>query len=321
MDNSILNAFCDYLNVTVPYDRSGGLLDDLLDACRPVAVAEAVGMEDVWRIGADSGTLLVKRRGPVMICGLSGTAIAALRQEGESWRSVLSALEALPHNVTRLDAAYDVRTHAPPVLWEIYQRSRPSRGLRLGRTRSKVQLAYWGPGSTGEDTGTVRIGTRQSELKARIYDKRQERIDAKFPDPGPWLRYEITLSAAHRLSLEDAWDPTAVFWHFACPALLKPPEGIVLPWWRPGGEGFTCGPRTERTPLERLERYLETSRLVELAAACGAYGAQAVLAWLNERLPAQRQDTPIPSLEIRPAAYNCRPTYAEFRRARKAAGW
>jgi len=327
-----LLAHCDFLNTTVPYDHTANLASELLDACGPAGISIKNGdCDGVWRIGPDQGTLTLKRRGPVMVCGLSGSAIAALRKRLSCWLDVLTVLASYPHRVTRLDAAFDLRIDAPPVLWELYQRGKRS-GLRLGRAASPVKLAYWGPGSTGADTGTIYIGGKKAELKARVYDKRQERIDAREPDPGPWVRYEVTVTAAHEVSLADAQSPTALFWHFAHPALLRLPAGASPPPpWVPAGFGFQCPPREPRTAMERLIRYLDSTDIIQtlckFAAACGPHGALLVIERLKAALQVGGEGGPPPSEAVAPSSTaesqsgNRRPSYAEFKRARDAAGW
>lgn len=325
-----LAAHCDFLNVTVPIDQTGQIDEDILDACGPAGIWKKPGDKDgLWRIGAAGGSLILQPRGRVLICGISGTAIEALRQRDQCWLDVLIALAGYPHRVTRLDAAFDIEAHAPPIIWTLFLRGKRA-GLRLGRTASKVHLGHWGPGSTGEDTGTLYIGTRTSELRAKVYDKRQQQIDVAKIDPGPRTRYEITVTDAHEVSLADAQDPTALFWHFSRPALLRlPPTLPPPPAWVPAGQGFACPPLPKRTPEERLQRYLDHSdaiaTLCKLAQDCGPYGGRLAVTRLQTALNVGGEGGPPPS-QAAPAAAgnrqgNLRPTYAEFRRAREANGW
>ena len=79
-------------------------------------VAERTGREGLYDIqGRSDGTLLVLRRGQVLVVGISGGAIRALQVAG-TWTDVLLALYEFPHRVTLLDAAYDVPINAPPAL-------------------------------------------------------------------------------------------------------------------------------------------------------------------------------------------------------------
>lgn len=74
--------------------------------------------------------------------------------------------------------ALDVASHAPPLLQALYGRA--ARG-EVSLTRKTLDpgrhvFRYIGPGPDGEDTGTVYLGARSAEVKARVYDKRWERI-------------------------------------------------------------------------------------------------------------------------------------------------
>ena len=83
-----------------------------------------------------------------------------------------------------------------------------------------------------------------------------------MPDPGSWLRAELTVTSAMGISLKDAWEPAPVFWRFMAQAL----EGIVtrpsdVPAWVPAGDsvGFVLPTRPVLDPMQRLERRLERS--------------------------------------------------------------
>jgi hypothetical protein len=94
-----------------------------------------------------------------------------------------------------------------------------------------------------------------------------------MPDPGQLTRYELTLRSGVGISLCDAWDPTAAFWHFASPGLLPSPEDA--PDWAPHGgsmlpSGFDLPKRDKPiSPFDRMRAALERSpdlaRLVDLA--------------------------------------------------------
>lgn len=133
--------------------------------------------------------------------------------------------------------------------------------------------------------GTVYLGGRSAEVKARVYDKRQERIARGYPDPGPWLRAELTVTGAVGVSLKDVWSPAPVFWHFMASTL----KGIAacpvdVPEWVPGGVGFSLPPRPVLDPVQRLARRLERStELQDLCSlACSVRGG-AVLVYRRLR--------------------------------------
>jgi hypothetical protein len=268
-------VFTDYLHVTVPYDQSGGLAMAVLDACGHGGVLERAGVPGLYDMYGGAGTLLILRRGQVVIVGISGGAIKCMR-DLRVFNDVLWALAGFPHRVTKIDAAYDVAVEAPPILEEVYQAFKAT-GVYLGKRAAPVSKTGWKVGVSGEETGTVYVGGRKAELRAKVYDKRQEQIDKASGDLGPRVRYELTVTnKAAAISLRDAADPTALFWHYmGGRLLLRRPPGI--PDWEPGGIGFALPRRPEALPAEKLKRYIEGARDtfrrgLALADACGPYG-------------------------------------------------
>ncbi len=269
-----LAAHCDYLNVTIPFDQSGGVQDEVLVACGRAGIGGRVLDPGVFDCGG--GTLWMRRRGLVLVVGVSGAALEMLRKVG-AFNDLLWVLADRPHRVTRLDAAHDVPMEAGPELRRLFDLGN-GEGIRLGQRRASVSLSGWKIGVAGHETGTLYVGTMQSEIRAKVYDKRQERIDRSFPDPGPLLRFEVTVTGKCGASLRDAENPTGLFWHFAAPDLLCPPPGVILPAWVPGGVGFDLPGRFLLSPWDRLQHYLSDGEVmrvaVRLADACGPSGRE-----------------------------------------------
>lgn len=202
------------------------------------------------------------------VLSASGTALVGLRQ-AQVYGEFLHSFASGPHRVTRLDVALDMAVHAPPLIRSLYERACQG-DILLTRKRLRPDRhisLHLGPNADGEDTGTLDLGGRTSEVKATLYDKRQERIVKGFDDPGPWFRVELTVTAAVGVSIRDAWAPEPVFWHFMGSALagvVERPTG--LPAWVPGDSGFKLPPRSVVDPVQRLSRRLERSR--ELLDLC-----------------------------------------------------
>ena len=157
---------------------------------------------------------------PVAVISASGAALAALRSVG-AYAGYLRVLSSDVHRLTRLDVALDVLVDAPSVLDALYSRAK-SGGVSLTRKALDPHrhVSRWqSPDSAGLDTGTVYLGGKTSEVRARVYDKRLERIARGLPDPGSWLRAELTVTSAMGISLKDAWEPAPVFWRFMAQAL------------------------------------------------------------------------------------------------------
>ena len=237
----------DWMSVSCPSGIASLLVDDLRPIVSAVPGSCAMSSGDGWYLSDsidDRGSGIVQRRShthsPVSVISASGIAVSALRDAG-LWSEYLRVFASDSHRVTRLDVALDVLVPAPGLLQSLYKRA--SSG-EVALTRKALNPArhlrsIMSPGVTGEDTGTIYLGGKTAEVKARVYDKRHERIASGFPDPGPWLRAELTVTAAVGISLKDAWEPAPVFWHFMTQAL----DGIIsrpvnVATWVPGGIGF-----------------------------------------------------------------------------------
>jgi hypothetical protein len=276
------SVFCDFVQVTTPVGDWASLRSglepylDMLGASVEFDSGAAGGesSEVLWRAG-DYGTVRAKRYSAVMAVGTSGGTLGAFRAAGllGKW---LAALGSGQHTVTRLDATMDRAADAAPEIARIVAAGSGDPGISLSRKRVAprdiTQLTHRRP--DGLDTGTVYVGARQADVRACVYDKREERLSRGLDDIGPMVRYEVRLGKAVGASLRDAHDPEAIFWHFAAPGLLSAPEGV--PAWFKHGEGFRCDQVDVPTPLARLRRRVQASAdvaaLVRLAREVGPYG-------------------------------------------------
>lgn len=270
---SLHSPFCDSLNVTTPVDNS----DELQTSLRPF-LCEMGGSEDgegFWSVpvlvgaspgscGVDlsetarqRGTVVFKRWGQVLQVGTSGRALASLRAAGlfGHWLSIIASY---PHRVTRLDVAVDIRRPAAGSVMGLYRHVR-TEGLALGRKRTPAAKCrgllrashYVTP---PVETGTVYVGRYGSaEICAKVYDKRNEVIDAGGSDPGDWLRVELTFSGQVGCTMRDVSSPGPLFWNYAS-ELLAPPVGFVA--WSRGDTGFD------------LERPAPVDPVVAITRAC-----------------------------------------------------
>ena len=271
-------VFCDYVQVTVPTEAWA----DTRDAVEPVldSIGLQVEVDDersgnvLWRGG--DGTVKAKRIGPVYALGASGSVLAGLRMAGLLHR-YLAEVGAQPHRVTRLDVSLDVRERTSPVIERLAAAVISPEGVALSRKRvsPKHCTRYVSRTPQGEDTGTIYLGSAQADVRLCLYDKQQERIDKGLPDIGhPLTRYELRLRGGTGVTLRDAADPEAVFWHYAAPAIMPRPAGVSD--WVSHGTGFQLDPADLPLPAERLRRRVQASAdaaaLVKLADAVGPYG-------------------------------------------------
>lgn len=287
--------FCDYLDVTVPLMRA----DSLLDGIHPVLleaghVCTSAGDESYVRLyRGEEGVCSTKPVRDVLRVSASGGVLASLRSSG-LFANYLAVIGEDDHRVTRIDAAIDVLTDAPPVVRDVLHRGRCG---EIALTRKRVppssvhfanRLALYSEAPVV--TGTVYIGRKGNEASAKVYDKRNERMDRGLPDPGPWLRYEVTARSGLRPSLRDAWVPSELFYHLAAPGLVPRPPGIAD--WVPHGVGFVLPKRSKLDPAAALKRRLDSSleleAWLELADKAGPHGREFLLHQLRRRIEGRR---------------------------------
>lgn len=267
---SAAEVFCDYLNVTVPIDY----LREAREGLRPVmdSVGAVVEADDRYRV--DGGSLKHENRGRFGLISASGQVLASLRQF-RLFDEYLRVLGSLPHKVTLLHATRDRVADGPAEVQGLYRRA--CRG-GVSLTRKAIQprqiTKLFGPSVLdGRDTGSVYLGRRTSEVWAKVYDKREERLVKGFADPGPLVRDELCCGKVGA-TLRDAQAPEALFWHYMAPGVYRRPRGA--PAWSPGVEGCSLAPRELLPPAQRLKRRVESSSeiraLLELANQAGPHG-------------------------------------------------
>lgn len=260
-----LRPTTDWLTVTVPTEVAPLVLGEVRDVLSSAPGISGCQLEG-WRFPS-GGCVRVGEKGAVTVISCSGAALVELRLTG-LFADYLRSLASDSHRVTRVDSALDVPAPAPPLLHALY--SKACRGeVRLTHKPSPVRR-YMGPSEVeGVDTGTVYLGSRDAKARARVYDKRRERMDHGLPDPGDWIRYEFTGTGHLGVSLKDAWESAPLFWHYMGRSVLSAPPGVSA--WIPGGEGFILPPRRVPGPSEAFQRRIEySSELREIIAQARA---------------------------------------------------
>lgn len=250
-----MGAFCDHLSVSFHPERNPlGALQSLL-----LSVGGTVWDDRTYRVG--EGTVKLYRAYGVLYCSATGSALAHLRQAGV-FMEWLSTIAEWPHRITRLDVAHDFDVDGPDVLDALRARY-PTGRVNLGRKALPVSLQL-AIRDDGRETGTFYVGHRsKARCTARVYDKRQERLDKRGDDGPPRTRFEVTVKQDYGATLRDAAEPDRLFWHTAAPSLLDAPEGTP-PWSADWSQGWKADPRTERLPAEVLARRLADSAEVDL---------------------------------------------------------
>lgn len=269
-----MNPHADFLSLTTAPESAGHVVNELLPVLD--AAGGSVELQDESRtlVKVDAGTVLLQKRFGVFCVSASGDALRRFR-EAELFGEYLAALSVVPHRITRLDSALDVVADAPVVIRSMWRRAAAGRiALSRKRVPGSNCSKHISPGIDGRETGTVYVGTPQAEVRAVVYDKRQEIFVRTGVDVGPRLRFEIRCKSGVGVSLRDAHAPASVFWHYAAPGLMDRPEGVQA--WAPSAEGFEMPDRATFTAAELMERKLEGSadirRLLELADQVGPLG-------------------------------------------------
>ena len=273
-----MSVICDWLDVTfhpgrTPVESLRGLL--LIHGAEVVT-------EDVFRLG--DGTVHMGQRYGVFRVSASGGALAYLRLVG-GFMDWLSVLSEWPHRITRLDVALDVDRDGADVLDEL-RSAYPSGQVNLRRKALPVALLL-AVRDDGRETGSFYVGRRsRARCTARVYDKRQERIDKVGQKGPPRTRYEVTVKQDYGVTLRDAAEPDRLFWHVASPALIECPDG--MPEWSPDwSQGWKADPRSALLPADVLARRVTSSPELDLlegiADKMGPHGR----VWLLRRLAAR----------------------------------
>jgi hypothetical protein len=275
----------DYLNVSFPETISALVLDsvkEVLDYC-----GAHQKTDELYRIG-ETGTVRIRKRNGYSLVGLSGDALSTLRNS-DMYATMLWAFAVHPHRVTSLDIAHDVNIDSRPVLRSLYRRARGSKGLRLSRKRiqrDNVNQYVVNSRYDDGDTGTIYLGSRKSEVHAKVYDKRNEILDRTGVDVGHGLtRYELTVTSKMGVSLSDVQTPEPIFWHYMSEVLPRP-DGV--PNWVAGGQGYTMPERRTVMPAEKLKQVIgespEIERWLKYADDAGPNGREYLLGLLRRRI-------------------------------------
>jgi hypothetical protein len=293
-----MKATSDYLNLTVPSDQR-----EPMQTCVESYLEQCGGFErcaDLWQVGA-GGTAKFSSRGRVGIAGFSGVTLATMRA-ANLLDHFLHAVSEFNPRVSTLDMFVDVIAPGADVLPPLYRKACAGEVALTRKVAGHVrQLLSPGAGADKRDTGTVYIGDRHThDVTARIYDKQHERLEKKFPDPGPLTRFELTVRGAVGATLRDVSDPTELFWHYAAPDLMKRPADVGE--WKSIAFERVLGTPPPVEPYQRLKRLFESSadveRLLSIARAMPNGEAALALLWrkaLGRGSGRPEAETPLPT--------------------------
>ena len=269
IDKSLCLPFCDYANITSPKENEEAILA-LLMPFLDILGASLVS-EGLYVLPAKGGSFKIYKRGLVIVYSVSGGILERLRANNLLGHFLFVFTE-FPHQVSMLHATVDYALDAPKFIQKVYELSH-SGDLKISRKAitSKQVVSVISRDDEGNDTGTVYLGDRKnSDIWAKVYDKRKERLDKGFPDCGSMLRLEMAFQTDVGATLKDIQNPHDLYYQYASKSLVKAPKGFK--GWVSYAEGFTVEKKQDNlTTWERIWGIVEHSsdldRIFDLAAA------------------------------------------------------
>ena len=277
-------ANSDFFTVTTTEEYFTGIMDQLLPVLAHLNMASMY--DGLYKLHSGGTLKTGKTYGSAHQLSASGDFIRALQGE-QLWHEYLAIVGDWPHRVTTLHIAHDVACHAPTELRRF--RDRVERGeIQLTRKKLDLETQYTtilSQDRRGHESGTVYIGPRKPQTaKLRVYDKAKEQYDKRRLEIPDTLRWELILGRKANLSLQDAYDPDPVFWHYMA-AILPAPGGV--PQWAPCEGGFTLPSRVTFLPAESMKRLVDTNdifpKLYALCDQVGPNGIDYLLRLLKDR--------------------------------------
>jgi len=266
----------DWLDVTYsPDDSPDSLLREFIEAHGLVGESGNSSSRESFRfmslndpLSAEYGSLHISIKYGAYRVSASGAFLASLRFRG-LFAQYLTLLASCPYRVTRLDAALDVPSDAASILADLDQLHPYS--ISLNRQRPLRTKMITERRADGLRSGTWYAGhMSDSRVTARVYDKTLEIFNRSGVELGrPYTRYELTFRRG-LTSLNDAYNPSAIFWaHIG--ALLPVPSDA--PVWIPSEAPAWIFERVEVLPHEALLRRVSNSAeldvMIALAQKCG----------------------------------------------------
>lgn len=222
-------VFADWLSIS--YAASQSPISEILSFLGQLTTVDELpkGKDKTLYQVSDAGTMFVTHKDSYHNFSFSGGLLAALRRLPD-YRDFILALASRPHNITRLDAAFDVPVDMPLVLKNI-RKVYSSGYAEICDHHRKIQ--YHLSDRDGVTTGTVYFQNRtyQGNVKLRVYDKKEEVFDKHGEDIPPTTRYELSIGRG--ASLADFQNPTSIFWHYMPEDLLRPPSDVLIKPWSP----------------------------------------------------------------------------------------
>jgi hypothetical protein len=254
----VTTPFCDYLNITTPKDYGDLVLRALSPYLDTLGCSEV--SDGVFMLPEKGGTFKFSSKGRICIYSQSGGFLEALRRRG-LFNQFLAEFAEFEHRISMLHATADFRVDSPEVIQQFKSLGQSGNFALTRKTISpKFVHALLSHDVDSRDTGTVYFGNRKnSDVWAKVYDKRHERLSKGLTDCGPLLRVEIAVHSGAGATLRDASRPELLFHHFASKSMVTPPPDIAQ--WVSYAEGYDLPSEVaDLTGIQRMKSILEFSQ-------------------------------------------------------------
>lgn len=226
MNINYLKPFADWLSISYPSSCSphSEIISFLHDAS-PMGYSSLGTGKELYQ-ALTGGSCFVTTKENYTNLSISGEVLSSIRSAG-LMRELETLLSSSPHNITRLDIAYDVPLAGEISISKIQNQYDTGYAKLAGRFR---QMNY-NLSQLGKDrqTGTAYFQNKsyKGTILLRVYDKAWEVLQRSGDTISPTTRYELTI---HRgASLRDFSTPSTAFWHFLPDELLTAPNDV--PKW------------------------------------------------------------------------------------------
>lgn len=269
-----LKPFCDWLSISYPSSCSPhSELMSFLNQYVLFGYTDLGKGKESYK-GLDGGSCFITSKNGYCNVSISGSVLQKCREAG-ALRDLISILGSAPHNITRLDAAYDVPIAGHKVIKGI-QSKYPDCYVELATRLRRLQYVL-DQDTAGNFTGTAYFQNRayKGTVKLRVYDKTHQMFH-EFGETIPTTtRYE--LSVARGASLRDFSDPASIFWHFLPEGLLQKPDGVPS-WCSTERINYDDYADSLTTDYEKLRFLIQNSpALIEIAKRANSVNGGSVL--------------------------------------------
>jgi hypothetical protein len=227
MPINYLTPFADWLSLSFPASISPhSELVCFLNSLSPL-IYKDLGVNKHLYKSTLGGTFLITEKDSFVSVSISGGLLSMVRNNSKM-NEFQQILASAPHNITRLDIAYDVPIPGHVSISRI--RKLYPNGFAVVANRARQLQYILNQLNETSVTGTAYFQTTKYKgtIKLRVYDKEHEAHESRNEILPPTTRYELTIGRG--ASLKDFSTPSSAFWHFLPKELLPRPKDTIKPW-------------------------------------------------------------------------------------------